>query len=179
MLRRALDKYYKFCGYVSALSLCLICLIVFTQVLFNTINKLWELLFGNSLGLLLPSYDSITGYLLISTTFFAIAYTFRQGEHIRVNLLITRIKSEKVLLVIEIFSVALVLAFMIYATIFSFLLVHDSWHFKDMSSGIIPIPLWIPQLVMSLGCFTFVICLLDSLVGLFKHKHLSSGSLEI
>jgi TRAP-type C4-dicarboxylate transport system permease small subunit len=179
MLRHALDNYYKFCAYVSAFSLCLICLIVSLQVVFNIINKLWEVFFGHSLGMLLPSYDSITGYLLVATTFFAVAYTFRQGAHIRVNLILTKIESKKLVKYIEIFSVSLVLALMIYASIYSVMLVHETWQFKDVSSGIIPIPIWIPQLVMSLGCITFVIALLDSLVGVITNEHLLDGGHDV
>lgn len=178
-MRRALDNYYKFCAYVAAFSLCLICFIVSLQVVFNIINKLWEVFFGHSLGMLLPSYDSITGYLLVSTTFLAIAYTFRQGGHIRVSLLLSRIESKKITKFIEIFSVFSVLALMTYASIYSVLLVHETWVFKDVSPGIIPIPLWIPQLVMSFGCITFVIALLDSFVGVVTDTHLLDAGQDV
>lgn len=178
-MRRALDNYYKFCAYLAACSLCLICIIVSLQVVFNIINKLWEVYSGHSLGMLLPSYDSITGYLLVATTFLAIAYTFRQGGHIRVSLLLTRIKSKKITKCIEVFSVFSVLTLMVYASIYSVMLVHETWLFKDVSPGIIPIPLWIPQLVMSFGCITFVVALLDSFVGVITNKHLLDSSNDV
>ncbi len=176
MIRNALNRYYQFSTFLACCSLCLICTIVFVQVVFNTINKGWELCFGNSPGLLLPSYDSITGYLLVATTFFAAAHTFQKGEHIRVNLLISKIKSSKALFIIEASSVVIVLALMTYTTWFSIRLTLDSWEFNDVSSGIIPIPLWIPQIFMVLGCLTFVLALADTLIRMYKTEKLLPAS---
>ncbi len=172
MLRKALNRYYQTSTYVSCAALCLICSIVFIQVVFNALNKAWEFCFGSSPGLLIPSYDSITGYLLVATTFFAAAYTFQKGEHIRVNLLISRISSRKLLFAIEAASVTIVLTLMCYASWFSISLARDSWEFQDVSSGIIPIPLWIPQTFMILGLLTFVLALVDSLFTMFRSGEL-------
>ncbi len=176
MIRTALNRYYQLSTYISCTALCLICSVVFIQVLFNTVNKAWELCFGSSPGLLIPSYDTITGYLLVATTFFAAAYTFQKGEHIRVNLLLSRIKSAKALFVIEAISVAVVLVLMCYAVRFSISLAWDSWEYQDVSAGIIPIPLWIPQCFMILGLLTFVLALVDTLITMFKTGELPFSS---
>lgn len=164
MLRNAINIYYKFSAYFAGTALCLICTCVFVQVLFNTINKGWEICFGSSPGLLLPSYDAMTGFLLVAATFFAAADTFQKGKHIRVNLLVSRVKSEKALFIIEAFSVGIVLALMAYASWCSIGLTLDSYKYNDVSPGIVPIPLWIPQVFMVLGLLTFIIALTDNLI---------------
>ena len=171
-MRKALDQYYKYSAYAAAFSLCAICFIVFLQVIFNTVNKLCGLIFDYSPGLLFPSYGEITGFSLVATTFFAVAYTFRKGGHIRVNLILSRIKSKKVLFGIDLFSISAVTFLTLWTIVYSLRLAYDSWQFEDVSPGIIPIPLWIPQLFMTLGCITFLIALIDTLVDLLRGKPL-------
>lgn len=171
MLRGILNGCYRVSSFLAGFSLFLICAIVFIQVLFNCANKVWELSFGTSPGLLLPSYDSITGYLLVAATFFAAADTYQKGGHIRVNLLLSRIKSVRALLIIEVASVTVVLALMSYAIWYGIRLAMDSFEYKDVSYGIIPIPLWIPQLFMVLGLLTFILALIDHLICLAIYKN--------
>ena len=86
-MRNGLEALYRFSGILAALFLMLTFLTVLLQVSFNIID--WSLrLFGMSaLGLLLPSYTEFAGFFMASSTFLALAHTFREGGHIRVALL--------------------------------------------------------------------------------------------
>ncbi|MGD9846566.1 MAG: hypothetical protein AB7U47_14400, partial [Variibacter sp.] len=48
--------------------------------------------------------------------------------------------------------------------VFSAKMVIDSYTFNDVSTGMVPIPLWIPQLTMPLGAALFVVALLHEFV---------------
>ena len=43
-------------------------------------------------------------------------------------------------------------------------MVYESYIFEELSIGYIPVPLWIPQLPVSIGCSLFTIALIDELV---------------
>jgi TRAP-type C4-dicarboxylate transport system permease small subunit len=47
-------------------------------------------------------------------------------------------------------------------------MVYESWVFKDVSVGYLPIPLWIPQSSMSLGMLIFNIALVDELIRVLR-----------
>ncbi len=47
-------------------------------------------------------------------------------------------------------------------------LVMDSYEFGDVSTGMMPIPLWIPQVSMALGALLLEIAVLEELVGIFR-----------
>lgn len=51
-----------------------------------------------------------------------------------------------------------------YACYFIFALVYESWHFNDISPGIVPVPLWIPQSFMAVGMSLLLLAIVDSLV---------------
>ncbi len=47
--------------------------------------------FGRFFGVLIPSADDFARLCMAASSFLALAYTMRQGVHIRVNLLIDRL----------------------------------------------------------------------------------------
>jgi TRAP-type C4-dicarboxylate transport system permease small subunit len=51
-----------------------------------------------------------------------------------------------------------------YATYFAGSLLWESWHYGDMSTGIVAIPLWIPQLSMVGGLGLLTVALVDTFV---------------
>ena len=48
-----------------------------------------------------------------------------------------------------------------YFAYFAIRLVIDSWRFDDLSPGLVPIPIWIPQTSLALGLVILTIALLD------------------
>lgn len=53
-----------------------------------------------------------------------------------------------------------------FATWHSARLAWDSYDYGDLSIGMVPVPLWTPQLVMTLGLLWLLIALLDALFSL-------------
>jgi TRAP-type C4-dicarboxylate transport system permease small subunit len=100
---------------------------------------------------------------MAGSIFFALAHTLRTGGHIRVNLLLIRLPV-RVRHFIEIWclGVAIILSGMF--AVFSAKMVIDSYMFNDVSTGMVPVPLWIPQLTMPLGAALFVVALLHEFV---------------
>jgi TRAP-type C4-dicarboxylate transport system permease small subunit len=166
-MRKVLDAIYRGSGALAGIFLFGICLVVLLQVGANVIDAIIGLITGSPIGILIPSYAEFAGFFLAAGTFFALAYTLRSGAHIRVSLLIRHFH-ERSRVVIEVFCAVLGMAISAYFTWFTIGLCLDSYKYGDVSVGIVPIPLWIPQMSMAGGLLILTIAFIDLLVALFR-----------
>jgi len=162
-LRKILNGLYLASGWLAAVFLAAICLLVVCQVCLNLIDRLSTLITGTAIGLTIPSYADFTGFFLAAGSFLALAYTLRQGGHIRVSLVISLLNS-RIRHIFEVWCILLATAVTIYFTWYTFSLARESYTYNDLSPGMIAVPLWIPQSAMLLGLVVLTIALLDELV---------------
>ncbi len=162
MLRRALDRLYLASGWIAAGFLVAIFLVVLGQVIFNMIDVAMRWTTGTPIGLLIPSYAEFAGFFLAAASFFALAHTLKQGAHIRVTLVVQHLPA-RLRRGVEIWCCAVAAALAGYFTFWTGNLTQQSWRFGDVSYGLVPIPLWLPQLAMTLGALILTIALLDEL----------------
>lgn len=150
-MRNCLDKLYTGAGVIAGVCIMLITLMILVQIV------------GRWFGVIIPSTEDFSGYLLAASTFLALAYTFRQGGHIRVTLLIHHLSSplQRRLMYFVLLVFIAVAGFGAWYLTF---LVYESWEFDELSQGYIAIPLWIPQVPVALGSIVFFIALLDDIV---------------
>ena len=78
-VRRVLDAAYAAAAGLAAVSLLLIFLVMMAQMGLR------------QFGVQLPAADDVSAYLCVSTTFFALAATFKRGELIRVGMALDRL----------------------------------------------------------------------------------------
>ncbi len=162
-MRKLLNGLYKLSGYASALLILLICVVVSIQVIFNLIDRIAAVLTGTAIGLTIPSYADFTGFFLAAASFLALAYTLREGSHIRVTLFSGMIqKSTQRRL--EFICIGLAAAMAAYMTWYSISLTLESHEYNDLSAGMIAVPIWIPQTAMAVGLVILTIALIDDLV---------------
>lgn len=157
-LRRGLDLLYLAGGIAGGLALAGIGIIIALQVI------------GRQFGLSLDGADDLTAFAVAGSALLPLAYAFRHGAHIRVDLIIGHLRGPA-RFAME--TVALVLGtglclFLAYAVAD---LAHDSWMFEDVAQGTVPWLLWIPQAACAAGCTLFALALLDDLV-----VHLAGGT---
>jgi TRAP-type C4-dicarboxylate transport system permease small subunit len=110
-----------------------------------------------------PGTDAYAGYLMAASGFLALAHTLKRGEHIRVTLLLARLRGGA-RRGMEIWALA---ASSALAALFAFYSVRLAWQsrqFHDISTGNDATPLWIPQLGMALGTTILLIAFIDELV---------------
>lgn len=154
-MRRLLDKLYLASGLAAGTCLSVMALLILTQIVAR-----W-------FGVIIPSTEDFSGFLLAATSFLALAYTLRSGGHIRVNLFIGHLQGP-VRTFIEGSVLVVGLALIGYAAWFTTLLAVESYQFEELSQGYIPVPLWIPQVPMALGLLILSIALLDELILLLR-----------
>ena len=147
-MRTVLDKLYFFSGALSGLCIVAICAVILARVV------------GRWFSIEIPSSDDFAGFLLAAASFLGLAYTFRSGDHIRVNLFISRLPAS-LNSWIERFILIIGSMLIIYLTWQIALLALESHEYNDLSSGYIPVPLWIVQLPLALGMVTFSIAIID------------------
>lgn len=159
-MRKFLDRLYGISGAIAAGLIFLICLLVTAQVFLNLIAKIG----GASYSITIPSYASFAGYFLAASSFLALAYTFTKGGHIRVTLMLNQMGESKARFFAEVASLTLCAATSVWATYYMMELLRDSYRFGDQSTGMVSIPLWIPQSSVVVGLIIFSIALIDVLV---------------
>ena len=150
-VRKLLDRLYFAAGAVAGACIVLITVMILAQIV------------GRWFGVIIPSTEDFSGYLLAAATFLALAYTFRHGGHIRVTLLIHRLSTRLQRRLTHV-VLALFVVIMGWGAWHICYLVYESWSFEELSQGYIAIPLWIPQVPMALGAVLFFIALIDDLV---------------
>ncbi len=165
MVRKILNSIYELGGWLAAVFLFLICAVVVCQVGCNLVDRISALLTGTAVGLTIPSYADFTGFLLAASSFLALAYTLRSGSHIRVTLFFSRM-SNKMQRIAEAWCLLFAAVITIYFTCYTGYLLYESYIYKDLSPGMIAVPLWIPQTAMLLGLVVLSISFLDDLVCL-------------
>lgn len=150
-MRRTLDLVFLAGGILAGVCLVAILALVVAQI----VTRL--------MGTLIPSADEFAGFCLSATSFLGLAYAFRHGAHIRVTLFVnhapTRLKW-----LFNLAALAVSTAMIGYFTWYAVNMVWDSWRFGDVTGGLVPLPLWLPQTGMAVGLVLFTLALLEVLV---------------
>jgi len=159
-VRAALDAIYRGSGLLAGAFLVCIALLSLTQI------------FARLMGYAAHSFDEFAGYAMAASTFLGLAWTFRCNEHIRVTLALGRARGglrRALELVCLVFATALVGYFTWHTVAMGWL----SFTLNDVSQGLVPVKLWIPQFGMALGLVIMLLALVDDLVAAIRARPLS------
>lgn len=162
-MRKALNSLYQASTVLAACCLVVIASLVVLQVAGRLIDGALVRVGLEPFGLQVPSLAEIAGFLLVGASFMALAGTLRNGDHIRVSILLQAAPGS-VARVLNIWTTLVALCLASYFTWHAGWLAVDSYTYNEVSFGIIPIPLVIPQAVMTTGLFVFAVALLDDLI---------------
>jgi len=156
-MRRLLDGLYTAGAGLAALSLLGIFLVMMAQVVLREMHMQF------------PGADDISAYLCVSTTFFALAATFKRGELIRVGMLMERLGpgARRVLEMVVLALAAVVCAYITWWTLQDTLFSHE---IEEVAQGTVPIPLWIPKIAMPAGAGLLCIAVIDELVAVLRGR---------
>ncbi len=151
-MRAALDRLYLGAAWLAALLM----IGTLAMVLAGIATRLFHFF--------IPGTDAYAGYCMAGAGFLALAHTLKRGEHIRVTLILERLRGRgrhRLELVALAFATLL-------ATVFAWYSVHLVWQsveFNDISTGNDATPLWIPQLSMAIGAVVFAVAFVDELLA--------------
>lgn len=151
------DKFYLASGYAAGFCIALIMVVILLQIV------------GRIFGFIIPSAEDVSGYALAASTFFGLAYTFHEGGHIRVTLVIQKWPA-KARYVQELVVLLFGFGLACYMTYYCWHMVYESYIFEEVSYGYIPIPIWIPQLPVGLGMLALNLAILDDLIAVLRKR---------
>lgn len=151
MLRKVLDALYLGSGYLAAFFLVMIFLLMMGLSL------------GRPLGINIPSGDDFAAWSMAAMAFLGLAHTFKEGEMIRVGLMVDKLSGWKKRIA-EIVSLGVGLIILVYFAWYATRMTFESFKFNDISQGVVSVPLWIPQLGYCGGLIILAIAFLDELI---------------
>ena len=147
-MRRILDWLYDGAAWLAALAMIGVLLMVLTSIV------------SRQLGMNVPGTDAYAGYSMAAAGFLALAHTLKRNEHIRVTLLLGRLKG-RALRALQMWSLS---AAVLLAALFAYYSVRLAWQshvLNDISTGNDATPLWIPQIAMAVGTVVLLIAFVD------------------
>ena len=118
---------------------------------------------GRELGINVKSGDDIASWCMAAMAFLGLAHTFKSGEMIRVGLLTERLTG-RTKWITELFALLMAALFIGFFAWHAVDLVVTSWRINDMSTGVLVVPLWFPQLGFTGGLIILFIAIVDELV---------------
>jgi TRAP-type C4-dicarboxylate transport system permease small subunit len=156
-MRKFLNALYDGAAALAALFMVLMLIMVLLSIV------------GREIGFYVRGTDAYAGYFMAAAGFLALAHTLKKGEHIRVTLLIAKLKGmpQKALEIWSLFAASMLACVAAY---YSGKLAWQSWKFHDISTGNDATPLWIPQLSMALGTLILAIAFIDEFVMELRGK---------
>lgn len=146
-----LRKLYTLSGMLAGVFLILICVLIVAQIV------------ARQFGTMIPSTDEFAAYSMAASGFLALPYALMRGAHIRVELLF-RVLPRRCLFAVEVLGNIVGLVIAAYLAWYCALFVFESYEFKEVSSGLLAIPMWMPQVPMVLGTSILVIAMTERLV---------------
>ena len=152
MLTRSLDAIYRAAGALAGFFLVAICVLVMAQIV------------ARQLGAIIPSGDQFAGFCLAATSFLGLAYSFRSGSHIRVTLFIQALNhtGSRLMLILALAVATAISGLLAYHT--SVMVIQNAYR-GEVTSGLISVPLWLPQIGMAVGVTLFCVAIVEDLVN--------------
>ena len=164
-MRKFLDSLYLGAAWLAALFM----IGVLLMVLLSIVSRL--------LHFHVPGTDAYAGYAMAGAGFLALAHTLKRNEHIRVTLILGKLRgSAKRAMEIWSLSVAVLLAGLF--AFYSARLAWQSHEFHDISTSNDATPLWIPQIMMAVGTAVLFIAFIDEWVLELRGQRISREGQE-
>ena len=146
-----LKNLYRLSGYFAAFFLILVAIFILTGIA------------SRIFGFYIRGLAEYSGYCMAASSFFALAYTFVEGGHIRITLFLEKISSKKKFF-IEIWCLIISTFFSGYMAFYFPKMLFISYKFQERSEGADEILIWIPQISVSLGSIIFFIAVFHQLI---------------
>jgi len=140
-----------------------IAVLVFVQIIGRIIDRALILSGADPLGLAIPSLSDFGGFLFVAAATLALPSTLRAAGHVRVTLALA-LFGPRVGAVLTVAVLAIALGLAGFAAWHSGVQMWDSLAFNTLSFGMVKVPLWIPQGIMTLGFALLALAVLDELV---------------
>jgi len=156
-LDKNLNKLYRLSGYIAATFLIFVAIFILIGIL------------SRIFGFYIRGLAEYSGYCMAAASFFALAFTFIEGGHIRITLFLEKLSGIKKRF-IEIWCLSVASFFSGFLSFYFIKMLIISYKFQERSEGADEILIWIPQTSVAIGSFIFFISVLHQLIKLIKEN---------
>ena len=150
-MRKLLDRLYLAAAYVAATCVLLIMLLMIAQSILREMH------------VRTGAVNDVVAWLCAAASFFAMAHAFKHGDFVRVTLLLEKLPPVAVRR-FEIGALTIAVLAVGYLMFWANRFTYESWVFNDIAQGLLPLPMWIPQLSFALGSILLFVAVLDELI---------------
>ena len=150
-MRKLLDRLYLAGGALGAVFIALIAALMIAQSVLRE--------FHVNTG----AVNDVVAWFCAAAAFFAMAHAFKHGDFVRVTLLLETV-SPKARRTMELGSLFIGSVSVAYLAFWACRFTYESWEFNDISQGLLPMPMWIPQLSFAFGSLLLFIAVLDEFI---------------
>lgn len=150
-MRKTLDWLYLAGGALGAVFIALIALLMIAQSVLRE--------FRVNTG----AVNDVVSWFCAAAAFFAMAHAFKHGDFVRVTLLLDSVGA-KARRALELGSLAIGTVAVGYLAYSACAFTYESWEFNEISQGLLPLPMWIPQLSFALGSLLLLIAVVDEFI---------------
>ena len=149
---------YRLSGYLAAFFLILVAVFILTGIA------------SRIFGFYIRGLAEYSGYCMAAASFFALAFTFVEGGHIRITLFLEKASTVKKR-ILEIWCLAIASFFSGYLAFYFSKMLLISYKFQERSEGADEILIWIPQISVALGSLIFFIAVFhQSILKVLKNN---------
>ena len=157
-LIRWIDNFAAAGGYVSALFMVLIVILITVEIFLRTVFNFSTLI-----------ADEYSAYFFVAVVMLGLALTLRDEAHIRITLIRPRL-SPNGLRIIDILVVLIAVALCSFALYHSAIMVYDTYTLEMTADSISETPIYLPQIVIPIGFLMFEL----QLIAIFLRRLISS-----
>lgn len=150
-MRKFLDRLYLAGGALGAMFIALIAVLMIAQSILRE--------FRVNTG----AVNDVVAWFCAAAAFFAMAHAFKHGDFVRVTLVLEKV-NPAVRRVMEIGSLFIGSVSVAYLAFWAGRFTYESWEFNDISQGLLPMPMWIPQLSFACGSLLLLVAVVDEFI---------------
>lgn len=154
-MKRALQRVYDAAGALAAAFV----FAIFAVMLGAAVMR--------ELGFRTGGTDDLVSWMTAAAAFLGMAHTFRHGDFVRVGLFLERMPPGR-RRVFEAASLSVAAAFTGYLLFSVASYVWMGWQYNEMSTGLLVVPLWIPQLSFLVGAALLFAAVVEELVTVLR-----------
>ncbi|WP_295856393.1 TRAP transporter small permease [uncultured Xylophilus sp.] len=154
-MRRALSRLFDAAGALGAACVVAIFLLMIVAGV------------GRQVNLRVSGINDVVAWLCAAAAFLAMAHAFRHGDFVRVTLVLEWVPP-RVRRWMDAVCLAIATVAVGYLTYWATAFTWESYEFAEVATGLVAIPIWIPQSTFVVGCWLLMLAVLDELVTVLQ-----------
>jgi TRAP-type C4-dicarboxylate transport system permease small subunit len=150
-LRRLLERVYLGAAVLGAVCVALICTLMVGQSV------------AREIGIATGAVNDIVAWLCAAAAFLTMAHAFKHGDFVRVTLFLEKM-NPSTRRKFEIFSLLIAAVAVAYLAFWACRFTYQSWEFNELAQGLLPLPVWIPQMSFAVGSILLLVAVVDECI---------------